>query len=68
MFSVLLKVFGGDTVIAQLSIAGKLVIFFNNLLRRTADFAFWARAVEHAVNDVAATLWLTVATVLGSGT
>ena len=68
VFGVLLKVFGRYAVIAQLGIAGKLVIFLDNLLRRAAHFAFGARAVEHAVHDVAATLRLAVATVLGSGT
>jgi hypothetical protein len=31
----------------------ELVVFVDNLLRRTAHFTFGARTVEHLVNDVA---------------
>ncbi|GAA6192222.1 hypothetical protein NBRC116597_21420 [Phaeobacter sp. NW0010-22] len=53
VFSVLLKILRGDTIICQLRIAPELVVFINDLLRRAAHLAFGARAVKHAVDDVA---------------
>jgi hypothetical protein len=53
VFGVLQEILGCNAVIRQLRIAGKRLIFFNNLLRRSAHFAFGARAVEDAVDNVA---------------
>ena len=52
MFGMLQKVFIGDAVIAQLRIAGQELIFFNDLLRRTAHFALGARTIKHTVDDI----------------
>ena len=46
MFCVLLEVFRRNAVVAYLGIARKLIIFLDNLLRRTAHLAFGAGAVE----------------------
>ena len=54
VFGVLLKVLGGHTVIAQLCIAGQLVVFLDNLLRRAAHLALGAGAVKNTVDDIAA--------------
>ena len=53
MLCVLLKVFSRNPVVRQLRIARKLIVFIDNLLRRAANLAFWARAVEDAVDDIA---------------
>lgn len=62
MLRMLLKVLSRNAVVAQLSIARQLVVFINDLLRRTAHLTLWARAVENAVNDIAnrATIVVTV--------
>jgi len=52
MFRVLLKVFRGDTVIRQLGITRKLVVFLDDLLWRTAHFTFGSGGLENAVDDV----------------
>tara|TARA_R110002110_G_scaffold30377_13_gene107681 strand:+ start:377 stop:970 length:594 start_codon:yes stop_codon:yes gene_type:complete len=67
VFRVLLKILCRNTVIGQLRIAGKLIVFLNHLLRRTAHFALRARAVKYAVDDIAAAVLLAVAVVLGPG-
>ena len=54
MLSVLLKVLGCNTVIAQLCIAGQLVVFLDNLLRRAAHLTLGAGAVKNTVDDIAA--------------
>ena len=53
MLSVLLEILGCDAIIRQLRITRQLVVLFNDLLRRTAHLALRARAVEHAVHDIA---------------
>ena len=53
MFCVLQEILGRHAVVRQLRIAGKHLIFFNNLLRRAAHLAFGARAVEDTVDDIA---------------
>ena len=53
MLGMLLKVFSRDTVVGQLRVTGKLVVFVDDLLRGAAHLALWAGAVEHAVDDVA---------------
>ena len=53
MLSVLLEIFGCDTVIRQLRVAGELVILVDNLLWRSAHLAFRAGAVKHAIDDIA---------------
>ena len=53
MFRMLQEILGRNPVVRQLCIAGKEQIFLNDLLRRTAHFAFGARAVEDAVDDIA---------------
>ena len=42
VFSMLLKVLGSDAVVRKLGIARQLIVFFDNLLRRSAHFAFGA--------------------------
>jgi hypothetical protein len=54
VFCVLGKVFRIHTVARKNSIAVKLVVLFNNLLRRTAYFAIRARAVKNPIDDVTA--------------
>ena len=54
MLGVLLKVLGRNTVIAQLCIAGQLVVFLDNLLRRAAHLTLGAGAVKNTVDDIAA--------------
>ena len=53
MLGVLQEIFSGHTVIAQLGIPGQLLIFVDDLLRRTAHLALWARAVKHPIDDIA---------------
>ena len=55
VFRVLLKILCGHAVTGQLRVARKLVVFVDDLLRCAAHFALGARAVEHAVDDVATT-------------
>ena len=52
MLGMLLKVLGSDTIPRQLCIPGEALILLDNLLRCTAHFAFRARAVEDAIDDV----------------
>ena len=66
MFGVLLKVLGGNTVVAQMGITRQLIVFLDDLLRRATHFALGAGTVEHAVDDVAA-LRLAVAVILRPG-
>ena len=53
MFSVLQEVFRSDTVVRQLCVTRKHLVFFDDLLRRATHLAFGAGAVEDAVDDVA---------------
>lgn len=53
MLGMLHEVFGGNPVIGQLCVPAQLLIFLNQLLRCSTHLAFWAGAVEHAVDDVA---------------
>jgi hypothetical protein len=53
MLRVLLEVLERDTVIAELRIAGKLVVLVDDLLRGAAHLALGPGTVEHAVDDVA---------------
>jgi hypothetical protein len=53
VFGVLQEILGCHAVIRQLRIAGKRLIFLDNLLRGSAHFAFGARAVEDAVDNIA---------------
>lgn len=53
MLGMLLKILSRDTVVGQLRVTGKLVVFVDDLLRGAAYLALWAGAVEHAVDDVA---------------
>ena len=46
MFRVLLKVFNRHTIITKMRISGKLGVFVDDLLRRTAHFSIGAGAVE----------------------
>ena len=52
MLCVLLKALSRHAVMAQLRITGQLVVFVDNLLGRTANFALRTRRVENAVNNV----------------
>jgi len=52
MFGVLLKILGGHAIIAQLCVAGQLIVFFDDLLGRATHLALWARAFEHPVDDI----------------
>ena len=52
MFGVLLEILHRHAVIAQLGVAGQLIVFVDDLLRRAAHLAFGTRAVEHTVDDV----------------
>ena len=54
MLCVLRKVFCVYAIIGQLRIAVQLIVFLNDLLRRTAHFSLGSVTVEHAVNDAAA--------------
>lgn len=54
MLGMLLKVLSSDPVITQLSISRQLVVFFDDLLRCAAHFAFWTGAVKDTVDDVSA--------------
>ena len=53
MLGVLAEVFSGHTVVGPLGVTRQHLIFLDDLLRRTAHFAFGARAVEDAVDDIA---------------
>ena len=53
MLGMLLEILGGDAVIAELRIAGELVVFLDDLLRCAADLALGAGRVEYAVDDIA---------------
>ncbi|MFT6450863.1 MAG: hypothetical protein ACJA06_000343 [Halocynthiibacter sp.] len=53
MLCVLLEILERHPIIRELRIARKLVIFLDDLLRRTAHFALRARTFEHAVNNIA---------------
>lgn len=53
VLGVLQKILLGHTVVAQLSIAGQLEVFVDDLLRRTTHLALGTRAVKDAVDDVA---------------
>lgn len=61
MFRVLLEILGRNPVIAKLGIAGQLVIFVDDLLRRAAHFARGAGTVKHPVDDIGATRLVAVA-------
>lgn len=65
VFSVLLKVLGGDPVAGQLRIARQLVVLVNDLLGRAAHFALRTGTVKDTVYDVAAAVVVAVAIVLG---
>jgi hypothetical protein len=65
MLRVLLEAFGRNAVIAQLRIAGQLIVFFNNLLWRATHFALWPRRVEDTVKNVASALAIAVAVPFG---
>jgi hypothetical protein len=52
VFGVLHKVFGSDTVIAQMGVTRQLVIFINDLLRRATHFALGTRTVKHSVHNI----------------
>ncbi|GLT09904.1 hypothetical protein GCM10007928_21360 [Sulfitobacter porphyrae] len=67
MLRMLLKVFCRNAVIAQLRVAGKLIVFLNHLLGRAAHLAFGTAAVKDAVDDITAALRLPVAVILGPG-
>lgn len=54
MFGVLLEIFGGHAIIAQLRVARQLVVFVDDLLRCAAHFAFGAGTVEHTVHNISA--------------
>jgi len=54
VFRMLRKVFSIHAVARQLGIAVKLIILFNNLLRRPANLAIRTRAVKNSVDDAAA--------------
>ncbi len=53
MLGMLLKVLSCDTVVRQLRIPRKNLVFLDNLLRRSAHLAFGARAVKNTVDDIA---------------
>ena len=53
MLGVLQEILSGHAVIAQLRITGQLLIFVDDLLRRAAHLALWARAVKHPIDDIA---------------
>jgi len=53
MLGVLLEILSRNAIIAQLSIAEKLLIFLYYLLWRTTHLTFGAGAVEGAVDDIA---------------
>lgn len=52
MFGVLLKVFSRHAVIGELRITRELIVFVDDLLRRTTHLALWAGAVEHTIDDI----------------
>lgn len=52
MLRVLLKILSRHTVIRQMPIACQLIIFIDDLLRCSANFAFWARAFENSVQNI----------------
>ena len=52
MLRVLLEIFSCNPVIAQLRIAGQLIVFLDDLLRRAAHFALGARAVENPIHHI----------------
>lgn len=53
MFGMLREIFRGHTIIRPLRIAGKHLIFFDDLLRRATHLALGARAVENTIDDIA---------------
>lgn len=54
VFRVLGVVFSIHTVVRQLRVPVKLIVFFDNLLRRTPHLTLWPGAVKNPVNDAAA--------------
>lgn len=52
MFGVLLEVFHRHPIIAKLCVTRQLVVFVDDLLRCTADFAFGTGTVKNAVDHV----------------
>lgn len=69
MLGVLLKVLSRHAVIAKLRVAGQLVVFLDNLLRRAAHLTLRTGAVEHPIDDIAAaaTMWGAFTIVLRPG-
>merc|ERR1711969_432113 len=53
MLGVLLEVLGRHAVVSEPGVTRQLVIFVDDLLRRTAHLALGATAVEHTVDDIA---------------
>ena len=53
MLGVLLEVLGRHAVVSEPGVTRQLVIFVDDLLRRTAHLALGASAVEHTVDDIA---------------